>query len=54
MAGRQDAARFVAHRNGDRDGIGRVAYEDTEQFQVSREFLAAPARMLAVLLSDEE
>lgn len=36
------------------DGIARVGYESTEHFQVSREFLAAPERMLAVLLSDEE
>lgn len=37
-----------------RDGIARVAYEDTEHYQVSREFLTAPERMLRVLLSDEQ
>ena len=35
-------------------GIERVAYEDTEHYQISREFLAAPERMLRVLLSDAE
>lgn len=35
-------------------GIERVAFESTEHFQVSREFLAAPERMLRVLLSDED
>jgi predicted ATPase len=32
------------------DGIAQVAYEDTEHFQVTRDFLASPARMLRVLL----
>ena len=36
------------------EGIERVAYEDTEHFQVSRDFLAAPERMLRILLSDED
>jgi predicted ATPase len=36
------------------DGIERVAYEDTEHYQISREFLAAPERMLRILLSDAE
>jgi predicted ATPase len=31
------------------DGISRVACEDTEHFQVTRDFLADPARMLRVL-----
>ena len=35
-------------------GIERVMYEDTEHFQVTRDFLVAPERMLRVLLSDEE
>lgn len=33
-----------------RDGIRRVAYEDTEHYQVTRDFLANPKRMLDVLL----
>jgi predicted ATPase len=32
------------------DGISRVAYEETEHFQVTRNFLANPERMLRVLL----
>jgi predicted ATPase len=32
------------------DGLSQVAYEDTEHFQVSRDFLANPERMLRVLL----
>lgn len=31
------------------DGIAQVAYEDTEHYQVTRNFLANPARMLRVL-----
>jgi predicted ATPase len=34
----------------DQDGISRVAYEETEHFQVTRDFLANPERMLRVLL----
>lgn len=34
----------------DREGIRRVAYEDTEHYQVTRDFLANPKRMLDVLL----
>jgi predicted ATPase len=34
------------------DGIAPVAYEDTEHFQVSRDFLASPQRMLRQLLRD--
>lgn len=34
------------------DGIAPVAYEDTEHFQVSRDFLANPQRMLRQLLRD--
>jgi predicted ATPase len=34
----------------DQDGIAQVAYEDTEHFQVTRDFLANPERMLRVLL----
>lgn len=34
----------------DGDGISKVAYEDTEHFQVTRDFLANPERMLRVLL----
>lgn len=34
------------------DGMARVAYEDTEHFQVMRSFLANPQRMLRTLLSD--
>ena len=39
-----------------REGIRRVAYEDTEHYQVTRDFLADPKRMLDVLLArdDEE
>jgi predicted ATPase len=32
------------------DGVSRVAYEETEHFQVTRDFLANPERMLRVLL----
>ena len=32
------------------DGISQVAYEDTEHFQVTRDFLSNPQRMLRVLL----
>jgi predicted ATPase len=31
-------------------GIAQVAYEDTEHFQITRDFLANPARMLRILL----
>jgi len=34
----------------DKEGISEVAYEDTEHFQVTRDFLANPERMLRVLL----
>ncbi|MEP7157729.1 MAG: AAA family ATPase [Betaproteobacteria bacterium] len=37
-----------------RDGIARVAYEDTEHFQVTRDFLANPQRMLKILLDRDE
>ncbi len=33
-----------------KDGVSQVAYEDTEHFQVTRDFLANPQRMLRVLL----
>jgi predicted ATPase len=33
-----------------RDGIRRVAYEETEHYQVTRDFLSNPKRMLDVLL----
>ena len=33
-----------------RDGISPVSYEDTENFQVTRDFLADPARMLRILM----
>ncbi len=32
------------------DGIAEIAYEDTEHFQVTRDFLANPERMLRILL----
>jgi predicted ATPase len=32
------------------EGISQIAYEDTEHFQVTRDFLASPQRMLRVLL----
>src|SRR5258705_2141143 len=32
------------------DGISQVAYKDTEHFQVTRDFLSNPERMLRVLL----
>jgi len=32
------------------EGITPVAYEDTEHFQVTRDFLLNPQRMLKVLL----
>jgi predicted ATPase len=36
------------------DGIREVAYEDTEHFQVTRDFLVHPQRMLRVLLDRSE
>ena len=33
-----------------KDGVSEVAYEETEHFQVTRDFLANPERMLRVLL----
>ena len=32
-------------------GLGRVAYEKTEHYRVTRDFLANPQRMLRVLLA---
>jgi predicted ATPase len=32
------------------DGISRIAYEDTEHYRVTRDFLADPQRMLRVLM----
>jgi predicted ATPase len=37
----------------DKEGVSKVAYEDTEHFLVTRDFLADPARMLRVLLERE-
>ncbi len=36
------------------EGVRRIAYEDTEHFRVTRDFLANPQRMLRVLLDDGE
>ncbi len=36
------------------EGITQVAYEDTEHYQVSRDFLVNPDRMLRVLLERDE
>lgn len=38
----------------DAEGIRQVAYEDTEHYQVTRDFLAHPQRMLRVLLARDE
>jgi predicted ATPase len=35
-------------------GISQVAYEDTEHFQVTRDFLSNPQRMLRVLLERDD
>ncbi|WP_341678283.1 AAA family ATPase [Niveibacterium sp. SC-1] len=35
-------------------GLRRVAYEDTEHYQVTRDFLSHPQRMLAILLADPD
>lgn len=35
------------------NGISAVSYEETEHFRLSRDFFAAPDRMLKVLLEDE-
>lgn len=35
-----------------KEGVSQVAYEDTEHFLVTRDFLADPQRMLRVLLND--
>lgn len=39
-----------------REGVAQVAYEETEHFQVTRDFLANPGRMLRILLerSDDD
>jgi predicted ATPase len=34
----------------DKDGLTQVAYQDTDHFKVTREFLANPERMLRILL----
>lgn len=34
-----------------KDGVSRVAYEDTEHFQVTRNFLSNPERMLKILMA---
>jgi len=36
----------------DGEGIRRIAYEETEHFQVTRDFLANPQRMLDILLGE--
>ncbi|CAJ0819904.1 AAA family ATPase [Ralstonia flaminis] len=36
----------------DGEGIRRIAYEETEHFQVTRDFLANPQRMLNILLEE--
>lgn len=36
-----------------KDGLRRIAYEDTEHFRVTRDFLVNPKRMLDILLADE-
>lgn len=38
----------------DERGIRAVRYEDTEHFNVTRDFLSHPQRMLDILLADEE
>ena len=35
-------------------GIARVAYEDTEHYRVTRDFLADPQRMLRILMNTED
>lgn len=35
------------------DGIHQIAYEDTEHYRVTRDFLANPARMLRVLMGEQ-
>lgn len=34
------------------EGINRIAYEDTEHYRVTRDFLSNPKRMLDILLGD--
>jgi hypothetical protein len=34
-----------------KDGLMKVAYEDTDHFKVTRDFLAKPERMLRVLIA---
>jgi predicted ATPase len=36
----------------DGEGIRRIAYAETEHFQVTRDFLANPQRMLDILLGE--
>ena len=33
-----------------KDGVSQIAYEDTEHFQVTRDFLSNPGRMLRILM----
>ena len=35
-----------------KNGIERVAYEDTEHYRVTRDFLSNPGRMMRVLFED--
>lgn len=42
----------IIHACGE-DGIREVAYEETEHFRVTHDFLANPARMLRVLMGEE-
>ena len=34
----------------DKDGLTQVAYQDTEHFKITRDFLANPERMLRILM----
>jgi len=34
------------------EGVTRVAYEETEHYQVTRDFLMDPQRMLRILMED--
>ena len=36
----------------DTDGVSRVAYEDTEHYRITRDFLANPDRMLRILFEE--
>lgn len=37
----------------DESGISKIAYEDTDHFNITRNFLANPRRLLDILMSEQ-